>query len=277
MQPGSTPQGTSSQKVAWVSGGTSGIGLAIAKKLVAEGASVAVLGRDRSKADKAVQELETIASKKDSQLLALNADVREYDAVEKAAHEVSEKLGALDIVVSAAAGNFLAPVHKLSSGGFQAVVDIDLVGSFHVAKAAFPRMRKPGASLLHISAPQALMPAAGQAHVCAAKAGIDMLTKTLALEWGGLGIRVNSLIPGPIEGTEGMDRLAPTPEIRTKIAKTLPLGRLGTLDEIASAAAFLCSDAASYIHGSIICCDGGQALVGFAPWTAALRDLTDKA
>jgi NAD(P)-dependent dehydrogenase (short-subunit alcohol dehydrogenase family) len=101
-----------------------------------------------------------------------------------------------------------------------------------------------------------------QAHVCAAKAGVDMLTRTLAIEWGGLGIRVNSITPGPIDDTEGMRRLAPGDESRGKLLEALPLGRLGTKQDIAQLALFLASDAASYITGSLMVCDGGQSLLG---------------
>jgi NAD(P)-dependent dehydrogenase (short-subunit alcohol dehydrogenase family) len=101
-----------------------------------------------------------------------------------------------------------------------------------------------------------------QSHVNAAKAGADMLIRTLAVEWGGLGVRVNSIIPGPIADTEGMARLAPTPEAMEKSAKSVPLQRLGAKDDVADLALFLASDAAAYITGAIIPCDGGLLLMG---------------
>src|SRR6185295_16943320 len=111
-----------------------------------------------------------------------------------------------------AAGNFVAPALGMSANGFKTVVDIDLMGTFHVFRASFAFLRRPGASLIAITAPQAVRPSMFQAHVCSAKAGINMLTKCLAMEWGPAGVRVNAISPGPIADTEGMRRLAPSAE-----------------------------------------------------------------
>jgi NAD(P)-dependent dehydrogenase (short-subunit alcohol dehydrogenase family) len=119
---------------------------------------------------------------------------------------------------------------------------------------------------LNISAPQAFQAAPLQSHVCAAKAGVDMLTRCLAIEWGAAGVRVNSITPGPIDDTEGMQRLAPTEEMRQKALADVPLGRFGTKDEIAELALFLCTPSASYITGAVLVCDGGQSLLGFGSW-----------
>jgi NAD(P)-dependent dehydrogenase (short-subunit alcohol dehydrogenase family) len=105
-----------------------------------------------------------------------------------------------------------------------------------------------------------------QAHVCAAKAGVDMLTRTLAVEWGPLGIRVNSIVPGGTEETEGMKRLATTPAVAEKVRSAVPLKRFGQKSELADLALFLCTPAAQYIHGAIIPCDGGLSLMGGAAW-----------
>ncbi|MEM6732921.1 MAG: SDR family oxidoreductase, partial [Myxococcota bacterium] len=142
------------------------------------------------------------------------------------------------------------------------VVDIDLLGTFHATRAAFEFLKKPGASILNISAPQAYMPTPFQAHVCAAKAGVDMLTRTLAMEWGPQGIRVNSLVPGPVDGTEGMDRLAPNEEMREKTRKSVPLQRMAEIDEMADVAVFLTSPAARYVTGAVLVADGGWSLGG---------------
>lgn len=245
-------------RVAFVSGGTSGINLRIAERFAEHGAKVAVLGRKQEKLDQAVAQLARFGG----EVLGLSADVREYAAVEKALAKVKETLGTIDVVVCGAAGNFPAPAIGMSSNAFKSVVEIDLLGTFHVCRAAFEHLRQPGAAVLNISAPQAYQPMVLQSHVCAAKAGVDMLTKTLALEWGPAGIRVNALTPGPIDETEGMSRLAPTEEVRETMRQALPLGRFGSKDEIADLALFLCSDAAAYMTGGIYACDGGQSLVG---------------
>jgi NAD(P)-dependent dehydrogenase (short-subunit alcohol dehydrogenase family) len=150
----------------------------------------------------------------------------------------------------------------MSANGFKAVVDIDLLGTFNTCRAAFEHLKRPGASIINISATQAFTPMPMQAHVCAAKAGVDMLTKCLAIEWGPDGVRVNSIAPGAVADTEGMNRLAPTPEIKKQVARGIPLKRFATKDEIADLALFLCSDAASFITGAVVVCDGGQSLAG---------------
>ncbi|MFE2998940.1 SDR family oxidoreductase [Nocardia sp. NPDC059246] len=135
------------------------------------------------------------------------------------------------------------------------VVDIDLNGTFHVMRAGLAHLA-PGASVINITAPQASIPVRYQAHVCSAKAGVDQLTRVLAMEWGDKGIRVNAIAPGPIAGTEGMARLTPQNDDGSAIT-TVPLGRPGTTDDVAALAMFLSSSAASYISGAIIPCDGG--------------------
>jgi NAD(P)-dependent dehydrogenase (short-subunit alcohol dehydrogenase family) len=190
------------------------------------------------------------------------ADVRDYDALAAAIAAARNDLGPIDIVVCGAAGNFPAPALGMSANGFKAVVDIDLLGTFNTCRAAFEHLRRPGASIINISAMQSTSPMAMQAHVCAAKAGVDMLTKCLALEWGGEGVRVNAIAPGAVDDTEGMRRLAPTPEIKQQFTKSIPLRRFARKDEIADLALFLSSDASQFITGSIILCDGGQSLTG---------------
>ena len=160
----------------------------------------------------------------------------------------------------------------LSPNGFKSVVDIDLLGSFHVLKSALPYLRKPGASIINISAPQAFLAMPGQIHVCAAKAGVDMLTRTLALEWGPVGIRVNSISPGPIADTEGMRRLAPNDAIAGQIAKSVPLQRFGEAQDIGNAAMFLSSDAGLYISGVVLPVDGGWSVAGASAAALAMAE-----
>lgn len=242
----------------FVTGGSSGINLGIAQRFAAAGARVAINGRNPDKLAAAVDSIRAAGGT----AMGAQADVRDYAAVEKAFAAVAAEWGELDVLVCGAAGNFPAPVVGMSSNGFKAVMDIDTVGTFNAVRAAFDHLRKPGATVLNISAPQAYIPMAMQAHVCAAKAGVDMLTRVLALEWGGVGIRVNSITPGPIDGTEGMRRLAPSDTARNAIAELIPLQRLGTCDEVADLALFLASDGARYITGAVLVCDGGQSLMG---------------
>ena len=242
----------------FIFGGTSGINLGIAKSFAAAGAHVSVASRSQEKVDAAVESLRELGPGSEGYSL----DVRDAEAVEAALADHAGKFGDLDILVSGAAGNFPALAAKMSPNAFKSVVDIDLLGSFHVLRAAFPFLKKPGASVINISAPQAFIPMPLQSHVCAAKAGVDMLTRTLALEWGGLGIRVNSISPGPIDETEGMARLAPTEEARDACRRTVPMQRFGTATEIGQAAMFLSSDAAEYVSGVVLPVDGGWAVAG---------------
>ncbi len=247
-----------SGKVAFVAGGTSGINLGIARALASLGSNVAVLSRSLEKVDAATAAIEASGVKS----LGIAADVRDFDAVSDAIRIVATTLGKLDIIISGAAGNFLSPAEELSANGFKAVIDIDLLGTFNVLRASYAHLHKPGASIINISAPQGSQPYPGQSHVCAAKSGVDMLTKTLALEWGPSGVRVNAIAPGPIEGTEGMARLTPTADSRRKVEQAIPLRRYGRIEEIADLAVFLCSDSAQYLSGAVIPCDGGRAVAG---------------
>jgi NAD(P)-dependent dehydrogenase (short-subunit alcohol dehydrogenase family) len=175
------------------------------------------------------------------------------------------------VLLSGAAGNFLASALDMSPNAFKTVIDIDLLGSFNVARLAHAHLRRPGASVIQISAGQAFTPTPFQAHVCAAKAGVDMLTRVLALEWGAEGIRINSIVPGPIADTEGLKRLAPTPAALEAMAQRVPLQRLGRIDDIARMAMMLSSDWGSYITGAVIPVDGGLALTGPRDFTEAAQ------
>ena len=245
-------------KVAFITGGGSGINLRIAERFAQHGAKLALMGRKQEKLDSASAGIRACGG----QALGVAGDVRDYAAVEKAIARTRDEYGPNDILVCGAAGNFPAPATGMSANGFKAVVDIDLLGTFNTCRAAYEHLRKPGASVVNISATFAFMPTPYQCHVGAAKAGIDSLSKTLAIEWGPAGVRVNVISPGPIDDTEGMRRLAPTEEMRRRTAAALPLGRFGTKDEIADLALFLCSEAAAFITGAVCVCDGGQSLLG---------------
>lgn len=245
-------------KVAFIAGASTGINLRIAQRMGEAGAKVAVISRREDKIAEAARSISGPAGP----ALGMAADVRDYAAVESTIQRAAEAFGKIDIVLSGAAGNFVAPALGMSANGFKAVVDIDLLGTFNVFRAAFAHLNRPGASLVSITAPQAVNPMVAQSHVCAAKAGVNMLTKCLAMEWGPLGVRVNAVSPGPIEDTEGMARLAPSGDAVESVKSTIPLQRFGTKDDIADTVLFLCSGASSYITGAIIDCDGGVGLAG---------------
>ncbi|RZI76769.1 MAG: SDR family oxidoreductase [Pseudomonas sp.] len=242
----------------FVAGGSSGINLAIADAFARRGARLSIASRSAERVEGAVRQLRGHGG----DAKGYSADVRDYDAVEGALAQAHERFGPVDVLVSGAAGNFVAPALGMSSKGFRTVVDIDLIGGFNVLRAAHAFLRRPGASVINISAPQAINPTLYQAHVCAAKAGLDMLTRVLAIEWGSDGIRVNSIVPGPIGDTEGVRRLAPSPEALAAMAQSIPLGRFGTTAEVADMAMVLSSPMASFVTGAVIPVDGGSSLAG---------------
>jgi NAD(P)-dependent dehydrogenase (short-subunit alcohol dehydrogenase family) len=254
---------------ALVTGGGSGIGAGIAKCLAAQGASVSLLGRTQAKLEGVASEIRAAGG----QALALAADVRDFARVEEAVQETVAAFGGrLDIVVCSAAGNFLAPAATLSANGFRAVVDIDLCGTFNASRAAFAELSKTRGSIVSITATQATIPTPLQCHAGAAKAGIEKLTRDLALEWAASGVRVNAVAPGPIEGTEGMRRLAP-PDSAQALSRRVPLGRFGTIEEVAEAVLFLVSPAASFVTGTTLLIDGGTSLLGGMPFFERMQGI----
>ena len=247
--------------VAFVTGGGTGITGGVARALAEAGASVALVSRkleNLEPAAKAINEAHT-GDASTGEAFAVAADVRDPDEVEKAIAATVQRFGKIDIVVNGAAGNFLSPAEALSPNGFGTVVDIDLKGTFNVCRAAFAQLKEHHGQILNISATLHYLGTPMQLHVSAAKAGVDALTRNLAVEWGRYGIRVNGIAPGPIEDTEGMKRLVPEP-IKEKLKKNIPLGRFGRISDIEKAALFLCSDAASFINGAMLVVDGGQWL-----------------
>ena len=245
-------------RVALITGGGTGIGRGIALALAAQGADVVITSRRAEHLDPAARVLESLGVR----ALALPSDVRDPAAVEAVIAQTIARFGRLDILVNGAAGNFVCAAEDLSANGFGTVVDIDLKGTFNVCKAALPHLRKEGGVILNISATLHYLGTAAQLHVSAAKAGVDALTRTLAVEWGRYGIRVNGIAPGPTDGTEGVSRLYGGDK-RSSVERLNPLGRIGTVHDVANAAVFLCSNAASFINGVTLVVDGGQWLASY--------------
>jgi NAD(P)-dependent dehydrogenase (short-subunit alcohol dehydrogenase family) len=266
------PRDTFAGKTVFVTGGGSGINLGVARNFAALGAHIAICGRTQERLDNAAVELRAANAHVAGRVLPVAADVRDYAAVEHAFKRTADEVGAIDVLVSGAAGNFVCPAEGLSPNGFKTVIDIDLQGSFHASRAAFEQLKATRGFLLFIGAGQAFVPQAYQLHVAAAKAGIDIMMKNLAIEWGRHGIRTATIVPGPIEGTEGMRRLSP-PGLQEMREAVIPLGRMGTVDDIGHAAVFLASPLATYITGVVLCVDGGNSLVGSAIWNEAVRTM----
>ncbi len=241
--------------VAFVTGGGTGITGGVARAFAEAGAAVALVSRNMDHLQPAADAI----NEKGGKAIAVVADVRQPEAVEEAVRATVEQLGKIDIVINGAAGNFLVKAEELSPNGFGTVVDIDLKGTFNVCRAAFAQLKEHRGQILNISATLHYLGTPMQLHVSAAKAGVDALTRNLAVEWGRFGIRVNAIAPGPIEDTEGMTRLVPEP-IKERLKKAVPLGRFGKIADIEKAAVFLCSDAASFINGAVLVVDGGHWL-----------------
>jgi NAD(P)-dependent dehydrogenase (short-subunit alcohol dehydrogenase family) len=246
-------------RTVFVTGGGSGINLGIARSFAAVGANLAICGRTQERLDEAAEELEALGAK----VFAKAADVRQPAALQEAMDGTRAALGPINVLVCGAAGNFLCRAEDMSPNGFKTVIDIDLLGSFNASRAAFAQLKETKGTILFVSAGMAYMPHAFQVHVGAAKAGIESMMKNLALEWGQYGIRSCSIVPGPIEGTEGMKRLADPEDLKQRVNR-IPMQRLGMTEDVGYAAVFLASPMASYITGAQLIVDGGSGLSGSA-------------
>ncbi|MEJ7617437.1 MAG: SDR family oxidoreductase [Pyrinomonadaceae bacterium] len=244
-------------KVALVTGGGTGITGGVARALAEAGARVSLVSRDLKHLEPAAERIR----ENGAEAHVAACDVRDYAGVEQAVASTVERFGGIDIVVNGAAGNFLCAAEDLSANGFGTVVDIDLKGTFNVCRASFPELRRARGSILNISATLHYLGTPHQLHVSAAKAGVDALTRNLAVEWGKHGMRVNAIAPGPIADTEGMRRLVPE-AVKESLLRRIPLGRFGLIKDIEESAVFLCSGAASFINGAVLVVDGGQWLAG---------------
>lgn len=246
-------------KVVIITGGSSGMGKAMAERFVADGANVVITGRNAERLEATKQQISTDPD----QVLTVQMDVRNTDDVERMVSETISHFGRIDYLVNNAAGNFVVAAEDLSYNGWNSVINIVLNGTFYCSSAVGKYWIKEGikGSIVNMVATYAWDAGPGVIHSASAKAGVLAMTRTLAVEWGRkYGIRVNAIAPGPIERTGGVEKLMFSEEFAQHVMSSVPLGRLGTPEEIAGIASFLFSDAAAYINGACITMDGGQSL-----------------
>lgn len=239
--------------------------------MVALGANACIVGRNTEKTTNMAKDIET--ARPGAKVIGIGAiDVRKPELLEQAAARCAKELGSIDFVIAGAAGNFLASFDQISTNAMKSVIDIDVLGSWNTVKATMPYLEKSakkhrtdgttlpangtGGRIIFVSATLHYTGTALQGHVSVAKAGVDAMAMSVAIEKGPLGVTSNVIAPGPIGATEGMARLS-KPEYLDRVAKSVPLGRLGAVKEIADATIFLFSDAGNYVNGDTIVVDGG--------------------
>lgn len=247
-----------SGRTAVITGGSSGIGLGIAEVFGMLGANLVLVGRQTDKLEEARQSLLSTGA----QVLALSSDVRDYTATQDVVQQTIARFGGIDVLVNNAAGNFHCPFEKLTPNGWRAVIDIDLNGTFNFCHTAFEALKQSafGGRIINISLAQAVSGWPGSAHAASAKAGVTALTRSLAVEWGPHAIRVNNILPGPIENTEGVRRLYEARNEADKERERMALGHFGQTDDIAQACVYLASPAGNFITGCDLTVDGGRWL-----------------
>jgi NAD(P)-dependent dehydrogenase (short-subunit alcohol dehydrogenase family) len=242
-----------------ITGGSSGMGFAMARRFAKEGSRVVITGRDQEKLAKAQEEIQ----QERGQVLAISMDVRQPEQVQRMVEQTKETFGRIDGLINNAAGNFIVRAEDLSINGWNAVVQIVLNGTWYCSQAVAKEWIASGTkgSILNIIATYAWTGCPGVVHSAAAKAGVLAMSKTLAVEWGRrYGIRVNCIAPGFVEGTGGAERLIQSEEMFERIRKSIPLGRMANTEEIARLACFLMSPEAEYINGDCITIDAGASL-----------------
>ena len=246
-------------KVIIVTGGSSGMGKAMATKFAEEGANVVITGRSLERLEAAKAEME----KFEGQVLCIDMDVRDPERVQYTVDKTIETYGKIDGLVNNAAGNFLCPAEDLSLNGWNSVIDIVLNGTWYCTQAVGKEWIKNGQQgrIINMVATYAWRAGIGVVHSASAKAGVLSMTRTLAVEWGSkYGITVNAIAPGPIDNTGGSGKLSLSEEAKQQTLDSVPLGRMGQPEEITGLAKFLLSEEASYINGACMTMDGGQWL-----------------
>jgi NAD(P)-dependent dehydrogenase (short-subunit alcohol dehydrogenase family) len=267
-----------------ITGGGTGLGKAAAQRFLELGAEVYICGRRQevlAATERELHERTGGGNKNDDgrkkMIHSLACDVRDAAAVEAMIESIWAD-DPLDVLMNNAAGNFLARTEDLSLGAFQSVIGIVLMGTLHTTMACGRRWLATGHKgvVLNITTTYTTTGSAYVVPSAVAKAGMQALTRSLAVEWGNRGIRMNAIAPGPIPTEGAFSRLLPRPELEVEAKKRNPLGRFGTTEEFANLAAFLVSDGAGYINGEVVTMDGGEWLQGAGEFTALGRELTEK-
>ncbi len=242
-------------KVCLVTGGGTGLGLEVSKRLLRHGAKAVVV------ASRSVEHHEEIlaAGKEVGGVVdSVPLDVREPDRVDETFRAAAERHGGLDVLIANAAGNFVAPSMRLKPKAWRAVIDIALSGAFYTCQSAGRLMKEGGGgSIVTIGTTYAWTGMPGVVHSAAAKAGVLAMTRTLAVEWAPMNIRVNNVAPGPFHSDGAQKNLWPDDEFRRRIEAAIPLRRFARVEEVADAVLYLASDAAGYVTGECLVIDGG--------------------
>ena len=259
-------------KRALITGGGTGLGKGMAQRFLELGAEVYICGRREGVLAATVEELSA-----KGKIHALPCDVRDLEAVERMIDSIW-KDGPLDILVNNAAGNFIARTEELSPRAWESVIGIVLMGTLHCTMACGRRWLKMerGGTVLSISATYALVGSAYVVPSAVSKAGVEALMRSLAVEWGNRGIRMNAIAPGPIPTQGAFSRVVPLPQLEEMALERNPLHRFGTVEELANLAAFLVSDGSGYINGEVIRMDGGEFLQGAGEFSSLGRVLKEE-
>ncbi|GJN68517.1 hypothetical protein PLICBS_002560 [Purpureocillium lilacinum] len=244
-------------RVVFVTGGAGTICSMQTRALVRLGANACIIGRSEGKTEEAAKEIAKV--RPGAKVIGIGGcDVRKMESLQAAADRCARELGSIDFVIAGAAGNFIVSLDGMSPNAFKSVMDIDVLGTFNTIKATIPHLLKSSSPrIIYVSATFHYTGMPLQAHVSAAKAAIDSLMASVALEYGPRGVQSNVISPGAIEDTEGAARLMSSDEtVKAQYAASIPSGRLGTVRDVADATVFLFSEAGTYINGQVIPVDG---------------------